>query len=213
LVEFSTDCSDYWTIENFDGTVAEIRTSQPNAFTQENVLIKGFERYSIPYALGNRKNGLNTFETKIKDLAIQVDKLVSFFGGSPTWAAKVQARVGMLKLSKDWFNTPKMMKMNSANKLDSNFRTDWSAEYLWNNYIKYYSFVAGKTNQWKVYEDVEICVGFEDFLKLINNSYFYTTDGTEAKIEKLLWQPNKDTAKVSFRIRNKYQTNLNEKII
>jgi len=110
LVEFSTDVSDYWTIENFDGTVAEIRTSQPNAFTQENVLIKGFERYSIPYALGNRKNGLNTFETKIKDLAIQDDKMVLYFGGSRTWAAKVQERGGSLKLSKDRYNTHKMRK-------------------------------------------------------------------------------------------------------
>lgn len=213
LVEFQTDVSDYWTIENFDGTVSEIKTSQQSIQNNSNVLIKGFERYEIPFALGNRKDGLNKLEEKIRDLAIEVDKLVNFFGGSGTWASKVNARVGMLKVSKDWFNVPKMMKMNSANKLDANHRAIWSSEYLYNNYIKYYSFVQGDSNQWKKIDDIEIPVGFEDFLKLINNSYFYTPDGVEAKIEKLLWSPNKDTATVSLRIREKYQTNLIEQII
>jgi len=213
LIEFQTDVSDYWTIENFNGTVSEIRTSQQNTFNNNNVLIKGFEKYSIPYALGSRKNGLNKLETKIRDLAIQVDKLINFFGDSGTWAAKVNARVGMLKVSADWFNVPKMMKMNSANKFDSNYRTEWSSEYLWNNYINYYSFVTGQTNQWKKIEDIQIPMGFDDFLQLINNSYFYDENGNEAKIEKLLWKPNQDTTTVSLKIREKYQNNLIEQIL
>jgi hypothetical protein len=213
LIQFQTDTQDYWTIENFDGTVSEIRTSQASANNQNNVLIKGFEKFEIPYALGNRKDGLNALEEKIRQLAVQVDKLVNFFGGSPTWESKVVARVGMLKISKDWFDVPKMMKMNSANKLDANHRTKWSSLYLWNTYIKYYSFVTGDANQWKEINDIEIPMGFEDFLLLINNSYFYDVNGIEAKIEKLLWTPNKDTATVSLKIRQKYQTNLIEQIL
>lgn len=210
LLKFQTDQSDYWTIENYDGTISEIRSSQTSAQNNANVQIKGIDKTELPVALGTRKDGLNVLENKLYEMALNVDKLINFLGGNGNWANKVIARVGMLKLGKDWFDVPKLMKMNSANKLSSNYRTNWSAPYLYDNYHSYYSFTGSNPNQWLIFEDVKIPFGFVDFLNVINNSYFYDSEGNECKIDQLIWSPNKDYAKATWKQRETYTTNITE---
>lgn len=213
LIQFQTDTSEYWTIENFDGTVAEIRTSQANVNNSQNELIKGFENVDIPYALGTRKEGLTKFEETIRKMAKVTDDLINFFDGVGNNEAKVTARVGMLKLGRDWFDVPKLMKMNSSNKFNANYRDIWSAEYLWNTYHIYDSWATSNPNQWLIFENVKVKFGFEDFLKVINNSYFYDSDGNECKIDKCVWSPNKDFAVITYRQKFIYQQNINEQVL
>tara|TARA_R110002126_G_scaffold156594_1_gene304027 strand:- start:642 stop:2387 length:1746 start_codon:yes stop_codon:yes gene_type:complete len=214
IILFKSDLKDSNSLENFLGTTYEIRTRPVSFSDSRNILMNGFEKVEIPYALGNRKAGLNNFETFALKLFQQVDGLVNFFGGNSNSSASVNGRIGMLMLETDYIHIPKLMKMNSSNLLASNNRTTWSAKYLYNNYYNEDSFVLNNFgNQYYVYTNVRVPFGFEEFNQLTQNSYFYNQNGDICKLKQISWNVSKDFALIDYRVQTKYTSNLVESYI
>ena len=76
FIEFQTDLNDKNTIQQYEGTTAQIQTTYKNAINKDMVLLSGFERKSIPLALGKRKVELNVPEKIIKAFSIVLDPLI-----------------------------------------------------------------------------------------------------------------------------------------
>ena len=214
IIVFKSDVKDSNSLENFLGTTYEIRTRPISTADSRNVLMNGFERIDIPYALGNRKNSLNKFELFAFKLFNNVDEFINFFGGNSSSAASISNRIGYLKLETDFVNVPKLMKMDSQNKLVANNRSIWSAKYLYDNYHYKNSFVLNNyVNQYYIYKGVRVPFGFEQFNQLTQNSYFYNQNGDLCKLEQISWNVSKDFALIDYRVQTKYTTNLIESYI
>lgn len=216
LIEFARDKKDVNTVINFTGTTYEVLTEQINGNVRVNEQIRGLNRVQIPYALGNRKEGLNAFERFVKALAEVIDDVIDFFGGNGNNASSITARVGMLKLETDFLDVPKLMLIDSANKLPANNRAVWSAKTLWDQYHVYNSFVGtsgsnyADSNQWRMFENLTIPMGYADFLQVVDNSYLYDCEGNEAQITKLDWSVMMDSAVASGKVRQVWSRNFKE---
>jgi hypothetical protein len=214
IILFKSDVKDSNTLENFLGTTYEIRTRPISTSDNRNVLMNGFEKVEIPYALGNRKNNLNKFELFAFKLFNNVDNFINFFGGNSSAAASISNRIGFLKLETDYINVPKLMKMDSQNRLASNNRNTWSAKYLYDNYHNEDSFVLNNFgNQYYVYTNVRVPFGFEEFNQLTQNSYFYNQNGDICKLKQISWNVSKDFALIDYSVQTKYTSNLVETYI
>jgi len=214
IILFKSDVKDSNSLENFLGTTYEIRTRPITTSDNRNVLMNGFGKVEIPYALGNRKNSLNKFELFAFKLFDGVDNFINFFGGNSSSAASISNRVGFLKLETDYVNVPKLMKMDSQNRLVSNNRNIWSAKYLYNNYHNEDSFVLNNFgNQYYVYTNVRVPFGFVEFNQLTQNSYFYNQNGDICKLKQISWNVSKDFALIDYSVQTKYTSNLVETYI
>lgn len=216
LIEFARDKKDVNTVIHFTGTTFEVITDQISGNVRLNEQIRGATRVQIPYALGNRKTELNRFEKFVKELAEVIDGVINFFGGNGDNADSIDARVGMLKLETDFLDVPKLMLINDQAKLPVYNRVIWSAKYLWDHYHNYYSFVGSAnanfadSNQWRIFENLTIPMGYEDFLSVVDNSYLYDCEGNEAQITKLDWSVMLDSAVASGRVRQVWSKNFKE---
>jgi hypothetical protein len=216
LIEFARDKKDVNTVINFTGTTYEVITEQINGNIRKNEQIRGLNRVQIPYALGNRKEGLNAFERFVKALAEVIDDVIDFFGGTGNNAASIDARVGMLKLETDFLDVPKLMLIDGAAKLPANNRAVWSAKVLWDQFHIFNSFVGtsgsdfADSNQWRKFENLTIPMGYADFLSVVDNSYLYDCEGHEAQITKLDWSVMLDSALSSGRVRKVWSKNFKE---
>jgi hypothetical protein len=214
IILFKSDLKDVNSLENFLGTTYEIRTRPISFSDSRNILMNGFEKVEIPYALGNRKNGLNEFENFVRKVLRAVDDFVNFFGGNANGEASINARIGYLKLETDYVHIPKLMKMDSNNRLLLNDRNTWSAKYLYDNYHNEDSFVLNNFgNQYYVYTNVRVPFGFEEFNQLTQNSYFYNQNGDICKLKQISWNVSKDFALIDYRVQTKYTSNLVESYI
>jgi hypothetical protein len=203
LVSYQTDPLDEWTVENIKGTFYEIKTLQQDYRNGiEYLTINSVDDRVLPYALPNRKNNLNDLERLLKELGQIVDNVVNAFGGSSNLASKVQSRVGMLLLGTDVHSVPRIIPL-SGGKLPTDYRDLVSAKTIYEKYIKASSFVLSKNGgQKEVYEGVRVLFGFEDFLQLIENSYFRTSNGSIGKVINVNWTIDKDFAEIDYWIKD-----------
>lgn len=214
IILFKSDLKDSNSLENFLGTTYEIRTRPISFSDSRNILMNGFEKVEIPYALGNRKAGLNEFEKFARKVLRAVDDFVNYFGGNADGEGSINARIGYLKLETDYVHVPKLMKMDSSNRLLLNDRNTWSAKYLYNNYHNEDSFVLNNFgNQYYLYTNVRVPFGFEEFNQLTQNSYFYNQNGDICKLKQISWNVSKDFALIDYRVKTKYTSNLVESYI
>ncbi len=209
LLSFSADTSDEWTIDNYDRTAVEIKTTPVSVINQRAVLLKGLEEMDFQVALGNRKDGLNALENLLKEVATLIDTVTGVFGGGTNFARSIDVKVGVLKTSTNWHTVPKLLYLNGE-RMPTNHRDLWNAEILWEKYHKEKSFVRDNWNgQKQVYNDIEIPFGLEDFFQLTTNAYF-KFKGEQAKITKFVWTVGEDSAKISFTLKKPYTFNLKE---
>ena len=220
FVNFATDVLEGYTIQNFKGTNYQVITRQNTTSDPKGVVIENLAEFQFPVALGTRKDKLNGFEKFFKFLAGLIDGVVNtinalfFLGGTSNLAAKIQERVGLLKVETNNHTVPKVIYLDKDGKMPANHRALLSAKYLWDNYINELSFIANNyRRQRKVFAGVEIPFGWVDFQKLINNSYFVTQDGKRGKVTDIEWTISKDKAVVSYWIEERYTTNLIETYI
>ena len=214
LLRFDTDINDQNTIDSFTGTNYLRLTNYNVVNDKKNVLHKGLDENIFNVCLGTRKNELTDVESALKALAKVADELTGLFGKGTSFSSRVEGRIGSLNLSNDFINTPKILLLDSSNKLVANNRTLFSAKFLYENYHKSSSFVNNNfENQYKIYKDIQIPFGFNDFLKITNSSLFTTEDGREGKFDKIAWTFSEDFATVDYRIREPYTTNLKETFI
>lgn len=235
IVSFQTDVSDTWTRTRYTGTAYEITTEPLNITDKRYNLIKGIDDIRIPFVLGTRKDDLTVVEQLLFELASSVDSVISGFGsslnaligiwgGSSTaltnaansnYAGIITNKIGMLRISENLVSTPRLLYLNNDDlKMPSNHRDLFSAKVLYDQYINYYSFVSNNYGgQYKVYEGVKIPFALSDFLKLIDNSYFYDSDGSKGQITKVSWKIGEDYAMIDYRVQQVWTTNLQETII
>ena len=214
FIEFQTDVTDDWTVDNYTGTSYEIITTpiNGNAGADRN-LMKGLKDISIPCALGTRKASLNEVELKLLEITQLADKFVNFFGGGSNYSNIVSQRFGALLVSQKIHSVPKLLVMEGG-KIPENYRTVLKAKSIYENYYEEGSFVANDFNgQRRLYEGRKIPFGFSDFIKTIDNSYFTSSDGRKGKIQSLKWELNSDFAIVDFWVQETYTKNLKEKFI
>ena len=213
LISFATDLNDVYTVDNYTGTTYEIQTTVTGLQDERNRLLVGAKTIDLDIALGNAKTQLSDIENALLKVGQKIDSVVNFFGGNSNLAGKVNAKLGMLKVSDNWHTVPKVLMLN-GDKLDSTYRTTLSAKNIYNDYYAYDSFVLNSFGgQKELHREVEIPFGLNDFVQVVNNSYFYDTNGTLGGIEKLIWKPRMDKARVDYWIKKIYTTKLQETYI
>ena len=197
ILEFETDLSDVWTINNIDGTMYGVKVLNQSIQNERADLINGFERISIPLALGNEKKGLNAVETTLRELGGLVDDLTGIFKGGTNFRSQIKSRIGMLKVSTQFHVVPKNILL-SGQKLATNHRAILNAKNQFESYHRSKSFVKDSfKNQAKVHENKTVPFAFSDFLKVVktNRAKF---KGKTVEITKLAWNADQDTAVISF---------------
>ena len=234
IISFTEDLNDTFTNTNFNGTVYEIRTGQRGSFSgsanintpNRGSLIKGINDFTIPYALGTRRDKLTALESTFAGLINFYSEIPKFFNkvaslfGSNRRPRNIPNPVGirkdMLKISQHNFSVAKIMLMkkgvNNQYVFKRSYRDDWNAKFLWNKYHVNDSFVdLNYRNQWRLHNNIEVGFGFEDFVKLSKNAYFYTNDGKLARAEKFEWNYANNRAIIDFRVREVFTKNLEER--
>lgn len=210
LLRFITDLNDEWTVDNYVGTAVEIKTSPVTVINEKAVLLSGLDEVNFNVALGNRKDELNAIEKLLKELGGFIDIVSGVFGGGTNFAQSINAKIGMLKQQTNWHAVPKLLYLNGDGTMPVNHRAVWNADILWEKYHKEKSFVRDNWHgQKKMYNNIEVPFGLEDFLVLLSNPYF-PFNGEQAKMDKFVWEPSKDTAVINFYIRKPYTFNLKE---
>jgi len=209
-INFRTDITDEYTIDEFKGTVFQVLTDAKTVNVLRNKTIKNAEQVSIPCALGTRKEKLNGFEKLLAEMAGAFDGISKIFGGNSNLKAKITEKVGVLKVSFNNHAVPKLLWLE-GNRMPSNHRELFSAKTLWNKYHVEKSFVQNNFERQRVvFENEKIPFGFEDFTQVVNNSYFQDKDGKLGKLITLEWTMNKDFAIISYWQSQPYTKNLKE---
>lgn len=213
FVEFQTDISDEYTINNYSGTSFQVLTDAKSVSVEVNKTIKNIDRVTIPLALGNRKESLNGLESSLASIANLFDSIGSVFGGKPNLAKKVKNKVGVLQVSNNNHSVAKLLWMPSG-RIPNNHRDLFSAKTLWEKYHVEKSFVSNNFSRQRRYVEGEVIpFGLSSFVTLLNNSYFRDENGRIGKIVDLEWVFSKDYATISYWIEDVYTTNLKETFI
>ena len=210
LIEYQTDTTDDFTVDNFDGTVFQ-NTTQPISFNdRRKVGIYGNEIISIPVALGTRKERLNNFENFCLAITQALESVLSFFGNNTTFSDKILLRVGALKQSQEFFNVPKVLKV-AGGQITSDYRGFIDAENIFDNYYAHKSFVANNYRAQKTrFESIKLPFRFEDFLRTIENTMCIDENGNEARITSIDYNPYEGDALISYYIEKPFTTSLKE---
>lgn len=134
----------------------------------------------------------------------------------------IQARIGMMLLSSDFIGVQKILVVDSHNKLHSNNLYLTAASTLMDE-LHFTNFAVRKIttngtpkndhNQWLTYTDKEIPFCCDDYIRLLNNNYCKTHDQKVAKIKSIIWKPERSTARITYRVKQQYTLNLNQKYI
>lgn len=221
FLNFETDQTDDWTVDDFTGTNFEVVTTPLNVDNGDNVLMRGLNDVQIPAALGSRKSEFNVAENLFFDLFGIADELINFFGGNSNLANLIGERRGVLKQSQKIHTVAKLLYMVEEDvdnpgslKIPENQRELWDAEVLWDEWHNFNSFVSNDFGgQNRVFEEKKIPFGFKDFLATIENSYLSNTDGKQGKIESLKWTLDRDFAISDYWVQEVYTRNLKETFI
>lgn len=214
VVSFSIDNNNYWDLENYKGTVYEIKTL-PIAYNDfRKVLIKGISQLTFPVALGTRKTTETLLERTFRTFANIADSLSTIFKTNNDFTGKVDRKAGMLRMSTDLVNIPKALRLTPTLKLEKNHRDLWSAKYLYDEYHYVNSFVKevadDQYNQYKVYQKIKMNASFEDFLKIINNNIATDEDGNRVVFDSILYNFGGGYWEADYRVQYEYSTNLKE---
>jgi hypothetical protein len=163
------------------------------------VTIKGLQDVSPPFSLGQRKDELNWLEKQAKELFELIDEVSGVFGGGTNLAAKIDARVGVMVISQNFFSVTKLL-YTVAGKQPANFKNFVSAKSLWD---KYHYINQIQLNSWKIKSSVRLRIMEEDFVTLLNNNYA-EIDGVNCEILQLEWIDEKSLATITYRIPDNY---------
>ncbi len=213
LIQFQTDINDVYTLENYKGTSFQVLTDAIAINNPANKTIKNLDRVDIPVALGNRKNALTGFEQGLLPLANLFDEVAGVFGGRPNLAKKIKNKVGVLEVSDNNNSVAKLLWMNGS-RIPSNQRDVFSAKTMWEKYHSEKSFVQNNGSRQRIYyENETIPFGLNDFVTLLNNSYFRDENGRVSKVTEIQWTFSSDEATINYWVSQPYTNNLKETFI
>jgi hypothetical protein len=195
-IHYNLDQMDLNTMDElYDYHDAEYSTEPINVLNADLVTIKGLNDVAPPFALGQRKDGLNWLELLAKGLFEVIDAITGLFGGGTNLVAKIEGRVGVLVISQNFFAVTKLLYTING-KQPANFKDIVSAKGLWNNY-HYINQIT--LNSWKIKSDVRLRIMEEDFVTLLNNNWI-EVDGVNCEILRLEWIDEKSLATLTYRI-------------
>lgn len=195
-IHYQLDQMDLNTMDElYDYHDAEYSTEAVNVLNADLITIKGLNDVAPPFALGQRKDGLNWLELLAKGLFEVIDAITGLFGGGTNLVAKIEGRVGVLVISQNFFSVTKLLYTING-KQPANFKDIVSAKGLWNNY-HYINQIA--LNSWKIKSDVRLRIMEEDFVTLLNNNWI-EVDGVNCEILRLEWIDEKSLATLTYRI-------------
>lgn len=131
-------------------------------------------------------------------------------------------RLNAMLLSSDFIGVPKLAVVSLTGHLDPNNDTYTAAWYLTDKF-HYVNFAyttkdsqgnaRTEHNQYLTYQNKDIPLCCADFLKIKNNNFIKTADNKIAKVDKLFFKPKKQTARISYRVKELYTKNLKETYI
>lgn len=176
-------------------------------------------------------NAIITFINAIIQTINVVFKAISALTGGnipsiPTIPAMVPnpfaTRIGCMLLSSDFIGVQKICKIDSSGKLSSDNKIRTAARTLIdeNHYSNFairtvdtYGNIKNDHNQYFKYENKEIPLCCNGYLLLAGSKYFKTYDKKQAKYTSLKWNPYKETAIISYKVKQKYTNNLKQTYI
>lgn len=141
------------------------------------------------------------------------------------------ARIGMMLLSNDFIGVQKLLVVenspntgagvpaNSFNVKDNNATLTSAAflidKYHFVNFAIYIKKTNGTNvvptfehNQYFIFKDKQIPLCCADFVKLLNLNYILTHDQKAGRVDSLVWNPFKEEARITFRVKELYLNNL-----
>lgn len=178
--------------------------------------------YTVLYQMLGGSNGL--FGSIMKIVKKQLAAISQLTGGSAPSLTMLtfpsnpfQARVGMMLLSSDFIGVQKVVIINAHGQLNSNNATLTSARYLMDNYhftnfairtTDSYGNAKNDHNQWLSYTDKEVPFCCEDYNSVLDNNFIKTYDQKTAKVKSFVWNPYREMAKATYRVKQQYTRNL-----
>lgn len=224
MVEFVQDEQDEWTFINYVGTSYSVITKHQTEINKKASLIRGVDRLTIPFALGNNKDTKNFIETAIGGIVSVVRNIANLLPGVNAGAFLTAYKhiKDALKVSEEIWSVPKLvttktiqLENKSFKVLEANHRDKLSAKYLYRNFIKNGSFVSGgNRNQWiSLADEVSVPFGFSNFIEMLNSNFMKDQEGNDVRIESVKWIISQDRATISYRKRSAYDTKLIEEFI
>ncbi len=224
MIEFVQDEKDEWTFINYAGTSYSVITKHQTELNKKASLLKGVDRKTIPFALGNNKETKNYIETAIGGLVSVVRTIANLIPGVSAGAfLDAYSHIKeALKVSEEVWGVPKLITTKEINLenssyriLESNHRDKLSAKYLYDNYLKNGSFVSGgNRNQWiSLANEISVPFGFSNFVEMLESNFMKDQEGNDVRIESVKWIISQDRATISYRKREVYDTFLIEEFI
>ena len=147
-------------------------------------------------------------------LANIVDSTINFLGGSSKLASTITNRKGMMALSADTTGVDKLLIMNGQNiplnKADQLNASDFWDFHAINSFVEITDPLTGSLvhNQYKIFEGVRIPFCYEDWLALLGNNKFLTSDGKIGEMNTVEWDIQNEEANISYKIKHLYTKNL-----
>lgn len=199
-IHYSLDYSDLHTLDEiYDFHDAEFSTEPLNVVNSDLVQIKGLNDVAIPFALGARKTGLNWLEILGKAFFSTIDAVTGIFGGGTNYASQVDARIGVLMISQNFFSTTKLLYTING-KQPGAFQNYIGAKALWNNY---HSINQIQLNGWEIRNETRVRIKPADFVNLLNNN-FAEIDGELCEILRIEWIDENSFAQITYKKPSNY---------
>lgn len=201
-LHYQADPSDLHSLDNIEGTDCEYSTEPINVGSSDLVNIKGLVDISIPFALGARKDELNFIEKAMIPFAQLADSVTGIFGGGTNFVSSINGRVGVLKISQQYFTITKMLYLSNG-KQPSNYLSLIKANTLYSNY---HFINEVDKNLKRIYEE-EIRFSSQDFEALQNNNYVYNQDNELLEVLDFEWINKGKIAKIRYAVKALENTN------
>lgn len=208
VLKWETDFTDLHTADNFYKTVSEYSTEQINVVNADLEEIQGYQDVYFNFALGQRKNSLNSIEKLALGVFEIFDKLINLLGGNSNSSNIVNDRLGALIISEDTFSTTKLLNLkvvNNEGRQPPNFMNMFYPENIYN---LYHTDLEIKNNSALIYNDVPIPMTDEQFHLFAQNKFVTIQEtGQVAELLACTWLDRKAQAKVDIKLYDAWANN------
>lgn len=195
FLHYQTDQSDIHTLDNVKGLDVEYSTEPVTVVNADLVNISGNPPLSIPFAHGTRKNKLNNVEELVKKLAKFADDLINDLGGSSNMVGLINARIGVIQISEQYFTVSKVL-YTAGGRQPTNYLNIIGAKPI---YLKYHSINQVRENFKRIY-NATIPFSTDNFETFLDSNYVNDTDGSELEVLTMEWINESKTADLEYAV-------------
>jgi hypothetical protein len=201
-LHYQFDPQDTHTMDKLNGLQSEHSTEPVNTINSDIVLIKGLVDQSLDFSIGYRKDKLTFVEKSALKVAQLCDSVVSSLGGSSSLSQKVNARIGVLQISQQYFSKTKLMYV-VGNRQPPDYLDKIGAPALYNNY----HFINQIDLNLQEISTSEIPFAPKQIEALIENNYIFDQTGEQYKILTFEWVNGSQKANVEYSKKSNKGTN------